>query len=281
HATRPRLSERTPSLSDFITHLSSAEALLDVPDEPETDPLDALPGTLLAGRFRLRRRLGSGSTAVGLLVADESQKNAPERVLKVAINDDAARRLEQEAAVLAKITKIGRPRPVQLLEGPTGVGGRRTTVVEPAGAAPRADDRSCCTRHATRPSPTSSAIASVSPWPSCNVSVLTCSRHSPNSTPPVTTTATSNPRTSECGRTAPTAAITSCSSTSPRRGSRRPRSNRARPPTSTRSWVRRAGVIMIPPPNATPPPSSCTRWPRVRPPCTGNRGSIRARSTTT
>jgi len=139
HATRPRLSERTPSLSDFITHLSSAEALLDVPDEPETDPLDALPGTLLAGRFRLRRRLGSGSTAVGLLVTDESQKNAPERVLKVAINDDAARRLEQEAAVLAKITKIGSPRLVQLLEGPIDVVGRRTIVLEPAGEETLAD----------------------------------------------------------------------------------------------------------------------------------------------
>ena len=55
-----------------------------------TDPLDAAPGAVIDGRFRLIRRLGRGSTAVGLLVTDlAAAESGPEstRVLKVALDD--------------------------------------------------------------------------------------------------------------------------------------------------------------------------------------------------
>ena len=40
------------------------------------DPLEAAPGAVIDGRFRLERRLGAGSTAVGLLVTDLSVANS-------------------------------------------------------------------------------------------------------------------------------------------------------------------------------------------------------------
>src|SRR5699024_7511229 len=94
-----------------ITQLSSAEALLDVPDETETDPLHALPGTFLAGRFRLRRRHGSGSTAVRLHAAGEPQKHAPEQALLRAMTDDAARPLYRSPARVPRRARHRRLRP--------------------------------------------------------------------------------------------------------------------------------------------------------------------------
>jgi hypothetical protein len=84
-------------------------------------------------RFRLQRRLGTGSTAVGLLVIDltvaESGLDA-NRVLKVAVDDAAAGRLADEAKVLAGLKS---PRLVRLVEGPVEVGGRKALLLESAG----------------------------------------------------------------------------------------------------------------------------------------------------
>jgi serine/threonine protein kinase len=130
-ATRPVVSERLPDVRSFLERLAAAErALTDVGDDAE-DPLEAKPGSVLAGRFRLDRRLGAGSTAVGLLVTDLSVTGTDaQRVLKVANDETAAARLVGEAEVL---TGLKDPRLVRLIEGPLDISGRRALLLESAG----------------------------------------------------------------------------------------------------------------------------------------------------
>lgn len=128
HATRPAVSERTADVAAFLTELSEEERR-DTDHDPVLDPVTAAPGAVLDNRFRMVRRLGSGSTAVGLLVRDLSRDGEPEVVLKVAVDDAAAPRLDGEAEVLATLRS---PRIVSLLE-PLSVGGRRALLLENAG----------------------------------------------------------------------------------------------------------------------------------------------------
>ena len=132
-ATRPAVSERLPDVRSFLERLADAERALAGPVEDVIDPLEAAPGAVIDGRFRLERRLGAGSTAVGLLVTDLSVADSgPDaaRVLKVAVDDAAAGRIAGEAEVLAGLND---PRLVRLVEGPLDVGGRQALVLESAG----------------------------------------------------------------------------------------------------------------------------------------------------
>ena len=132
-ATRPAVSERLPDVRSFLERLAEAERALAGPAEDVIDPLGAAPGSVIDGRFRLERRLGQGSTAVGLLVTDLSvDGSGPDaiRVLKVARDDAAASRIAGEAEVLAGLAD---PRLVRLVEGPVEVGGRQALVLESAG----------------------------------------------------------------------------------------------------------------------------------------------------
>src|SRR5450756_881021 len=132
-ATCPAVTERLPDVRAFLDRLNDAEASLAGPAEDVIDPLEAAPGAVIDGRFRLQRRLGTGSTAVGLLVNDltiaESGQDSV-RVLKVAIDTAAAGRLADEAKVLSGLRH---PRLVHLVEGPIEVGGRQALVLESAG----------------------------------------------------------------------------------------------------------------------------------------------------
>lgn len=130
-ATSPAPGDRTPDLAEFLEQLARAERAPEAPAEPGTDPLEVTPGTVLEDRFRLERRLGQGSTAVGLLVTDLAAEHQPERVLKVALHDKAARRLADEADVLGRLSS---PRLVKLIEGPIEVGTRQALLLESAGA---------------------------------------------------------------------------------------------------------------------------------------------------
>ena len=132
-ATRPAVTERLPDVRSFVQRLADAERALAGPVEDVVDPLEAAPGAVIDGRFRLERRLGAGSTAVGLLVTDLSVSDSgPDaaRVLKVAVDDAAAGRIAGEAGVLAGLND---PRLVRLVEGPVEVGGRKALVLESAG----------------------------------------------------------------------------------------------------------------------------------------------------
>lgn len=132
-ATRPTVSERLADVRTFLERLADAEQALAGPAEEVNDPLDAAPGEVIDGRFELIRRLGRGSTAIGLLVTDLADGGSgPEvtRVLKVAVDDAAAARIADEAEVLAGLTG---PRLVRLIEGPLDLGGRQALLLESAG----------------------------------------------------------------------------------------------------------------------------------------------------
>jgi serine/threonine protein kinase len=132
-ATRPAVTERLADVRSFLTQLGAAERALTSDGDEAVDALEATPGSVLDGRFRLERRLGAGSTAVGLLVTDLAVGGeGPDaaRVLKVALDDAAGFRLAAEAEVL---TALKHPRLVRLIEGPIEVGGRRVLVLENAG----------------------------------------------------------------------------------------------------------------------------------------------------
>lgn len=129
-ATRPAPTHRTGDVGGFLALLDAAERDANRPEESSTDPLEATPGATFGERFELIRRLGQGSTAVGLLVADAQAPKEPHRVLKVALHDDAARRLADEAEVLRSLDS---PRIVRLVEGPIVVNGRQALLLESAG----------------------------------------------------------------------------------------------------------------------------------------------------
>ncbi|PRY37175.1 serine/threonine protein kinase [Geodermatophilus tzadiensis] len=130
-ATRPAVSDRLPDVGAFLDRLAQAERALTSGDEV-SDPLEANPGDVVGDRWQLERRLGAGSTAVGLLVSDLTAGSGPEarRVLKVGINDAAVARLDAEADVLRS---LDHPRIVRLAEGPVQLGTRRALVLHPAG----------------------------------------------------------------------------------------------------------------------------------------------------
>lgn len=128
-ATHPAVTERTASVADFLAELAHERAASSNSEAGE-DPLDAAPGALIGGRFELIRRLGTGSTAVGLLVRDQQDETTPPKVLKVAVDDAAVERLRDEAEVL---TSLSHQRFVKLLAGPIDIGGRWALLLERAG----------------------------------------------------------------------------------------------------------------------------------------------------
>ncbi|MEX2292103.1 MAG: BREX system serine/threonine kinase PglW [Mycobacteriales bacterium] len=135
-ATRPVVSERLADVRAFLELLDGVRAQLAGTDEI-VDPLEAVPGGLLDGRWEVQRRLGKGSTALALLVRDTTGGDGDQPVvLKCALDDAAAARLDDEAAVLAT---LDHPRLVRLLDGPVDVGGRRALVLTSAGESTLAE----------------------------------------------------------------------------------------------------------------------------------------------
>ncbi|WP_261554632.1 BREX system serine/threonine kinase PglW [Frankia tisae] len=96
---------------------------------PETDPLEAQRGDLVGGEWRIRERLGTGSTSRAFLARNE--KTNRDEVLKVALSDERAARLEHEASVLGRLNDsrvIRLARPDTLV-----IGGRTVLVLDHAG----------------------------------------------------------------------------------------------------------------------------------------------------
>lgn len=135
-ATHPSPAERLPDVAEFLDRLNEVrEKLLGA--ETGTDPLEAGPGAELAdGRFTYLRRLGAGSTAVGILVAD-NQVGGAQRVLKVAKDADAAERLRAEAQVLGRLENEER---VVTLHDVIEVGGRTALLLKYAGRTTLAEE---------------------------------------------------------------------------------------------------------------------------------------------
>ncbi len=135
-ATDPRPGERLGDVGALLDRLAALRKDL-VGASDEVDPLDAGPGAMLAdGAYEYRRRLGAGSTAVGILVTDHTAGDI-DRVLKVAKDDEAAARLEAEARVLGPLDDERR---IVRLISRVVVGGRTALLLQYAGRTTLAEE---------------------------------------------------------------------------------------------------------------------------------------------
>ncbi|GAB2975002.1 BREX system serine/threonine kinase PglW [Streptomyces pseudoechinosporeus] len=143
-ATAYNPDRRLHSVDDFLEMLEVVEDSLTAPasattsetaDVPEKDPLDAVPGDVLDGRWEIRRRLGTGSTSRAFLVRDlqaEARRTRPLAVLKVGLSDSRGDILVREAEMM------GRLRPhsgiIRLVEPePLHIAGRTVLALEYVG----------------------------------------------------------------------------------------------------------------------------------------------------
>ncbi len=105
--------------------------------EPEKDPLEAVAGAVLAGRWEVVRRLGTGSTSRAFLVRDlegEPRRSGalPVAVLKVALSEAKHTILDRETEVLGRIHRDSSI--IALYEGePLTLAGRRVLALDYVG----------------------------------------------------------------------------------------------------------------------------------------------------
>ncbi|SCZ16646.1 Serine/threonine protein kinase [Streptomyces sp. 136MFCol5.1] len=140
-ATAYRPAQRLSTVDEFLEMLEIVEETLTAPasaatpDAPEKDPLEAVAGDVLAGRWEVRRRLGTGSTSRAFLVRDlqaEAKKTRPLAVLKVALSDNRGEILTREAEVMGRLRPDSRI--IRLVEPePLLIAGRTVLVLEYVG----------------------------------------------------------------------------------------------------------------------------------------------------
>ncbi|WP_329589242.1 BREX system serine/threonine kinase PglW [Streptomyces sp. NBC_01362] len=160
-ATAYDVDARLSSVDEFLEMLEVVEADLTepVPTDPassgavpavpapaavpEKDPLDAVAGDVLAGRWEVRRRLGTGSTSRAFLVRDllagpEVRFSKSLAVLKVALSDSRAEVLAREAEVMGRLRPDSRI--IRLVEPePQRIANRTVLVMEYVGDERAAD----------------------------------------------------------------------------------------------------------------------------------------------
>ncbi|MFD6434855.1 BREX system serine/threonine kinase PglW [Streptomyces venezuelae] len=143
-ATAYRPGQRLSSVDEFLEMLEIVEDGLTAPtsppepepaEDPEKDPLDAVSGDVLGGRWEVRRRLGTGSTSRAFLVRDleaEARKTRPLAVLKVALSDSRGQVLVHEAEVMNRLRPDSRV--IRLVEPqPLHIGSRTVLALEYVG----------------------------------------------------------------------------------------------------------------------------------------------------
>ncbi|MFI6287468.1 BREX system serine/threonine kinase PglW [Streptomyces sp. NPDC051018] len=140
-ATAYRPAQRLSSVDEFLEMLELVEdslttpAAAPAPQAPEKDPLEAVAGDVLAGRWEVRRRLGTGSTSRAFLVRDleaEAHRARPLAVLKVALSDSRGQILVHEARVMGGLRPDSRV--IRLVEPePLNIAGRTVLALEYVG----------------------------------------------------------------------------------------------------------------------------------------------------
>ncbi|GAB3189570.1 serine/threonine protein kinase [Micromonospora palomenae] len=135
-ATRGDPAHRLPSVSRFHQDLEKVWDELTAPEpEPVADPLSAHRGDQLDGGLEVKDRLGSGATAVALLVRRTGESR--DLVLKVARDEQHEERLTAEARTLGKLKH---PQVAALVDGPVRVAGRTALLMESAGSRTLAEE---------------------------------------------------------------------------------------------------------------------------------------------
>ncbi|MEU9867381.1 BREX system serine/threonine kinase PglW [Actinomadura sp. NPDC048021] len=162
-ATAFQPERRLATVDEFLEMLECVEDALTAPaatdpgpapapEQEEKDPLEAAPGDVLAGRWEVRRRLGTGSTSRAFLVrdlrADRAGNGRRPAVLKVALSDARAAVLVREAEVMRRLRADSRV--IRLVEPePLVIGGRTVLALEYVGDERFTDDQpgTSTTRH--------------------------------------------------------------------------------------------------------------------------------------
>lgn len=144
-STHPEVSNRLDSASDFLELLGAVEEELTRPDDDAIkNPLEATTGDLLSGGFRVKARLGSGSSAVAFLV----ERDSKETVLKLASSTDYNTRLRDEYDAIRKLRHPNIVEAYDLVEvgGLTGFTMQRATMPAPTRQHPEADGKTLAGR---------------------------------------------------------------------------------------------------------------------------------------
>jgi serine/threonine protein kinase len=154
-ATAPVPAQRLTTVAEFLEMLELVEEEATAPEEPvaapavdetaasdqaladeavieaeEPDPLTARPGEVVAGEWRIEKRLGTGSTSRAFLA--ENLTSGKKEVLKIALSDEKASRLDHEASVLRRLDNDSRV--IRLARNETvRIGGRTILVLDHAG----------------------------------------------------------------------------------------------------------------------------------------------------
>ncbi|NEB38313.1 BREX system serine/threonine kinase PglW [Streptomyces sp. SID14515] len=130
-ATAYSPERRLSTVDEFLEMLELVEDALTAPSVPpsseasEKDPLEAVAGDVLGGRWEVRRRLGTGSTSRAFLVRDleaAARGTRPLAVLKVALSDGRGEVLAREAAVMgrlrpdSRVIRLVEPEPLRIAE---------------------------------------------------------------------------------------------------------------------------------------------------------------------
>ncbi|GAB3950209.1 BREX system serine/threonine kinase PglW [Streptomyces sparsus] len=167
-ATAYRPGQRLSSVDEFLEMLEIVEDGLTAPsavsdgvsegeaaaDVEEKDPLEAVAGDVLGGRWEVRRRLGTGSTSRAFLVRDleaEARRTRPLAVLKVALSDSRGVVLTREAEVMGRLRPDSRV--IRLVEPePLRVVNRTVLVLEYVGDERDTDDRAADAAESGTPS---------------------------------------------------------------------------------------------------------------------------------
>ncbi|EWM65543.1 MULTISPECIES: BREX system serine/threonine kinase PglW [unclassified Micromonospora] len=137
-ATQGDPGSRMRRVTDFLAGLELVWEELTAPEpEPVVDPLRAHRGDVLDGGLTVLGRLGSGSTAVALLVTEDAGSDRRPVVLKVARDEQYAERFAAEARA---VDKLRDSRVAALVRGPVKVGGRTALLLENAGERTLAED---------------------------------------------------------------------------------------------------------------------------------------------
>lgn len=136
-ATRGDPAQRLSGVSAIRDRLEKVWEELTAPEpEPVADPLSAHRGDLLDGGLEVKERLGSGATAVALLVQRVGE-DSRDLVLKVARDEQHEERLTAEARTLGRLKHH---QVAALVEGPVRVGGRTALLMESAGQRTLAEE---------------------------------------------------------------------------------------------------------------------------------------------
>ncbi|MEV6811364.1 BREX system serine/threonine kinase PglW [Micromonospora sp. NPDC051296] len=136
-ATRGDPGQRLAGVSAFRSSLEKVWEELTAPDpEPVVDPLSAHRGDVLDGGLEVLDRLGSGATAVALLVRRVGE-DSRDLVLKVARDEQHEERLTAEARTLSRLKHH---QVAALVDGPVRVGGRTALLMESAGRRTLAEE---------------------------------------------------------------------------------------------------------------------------------------------